>query len=169
MTVDEAIAFLGTHQPMAATQDLSEEDMAAFVAAIDVADSTQDPRLLRPILRSFGPGDGNGIYCSAICILARFPTEDLVVALLDACVDAAPATSYWLLQVAMSCRDCRLSPFAINRLLHGDSGERIFAAYVIEGIYDPSLHHAVIVDVLVTEDVPEVRDALEQIIVGRGD
>lgn len=62
MTTDEALQFLSNHQPMPSDKDLTEELINQYDSVRCYFISHPDDRAINLFLRSYGDGDGWGVY-----------------------------------------------------------------------------------------------------------
>ncbi|HSH02971.1 MAG TPA: HEAT repeat domain-containing protein [Anaerolineae bacterium] len=103
MKLPELLKALESISPLPEDDKCSEELLGQYQELLMIAETFDDPRLIKPLLQSVGYGYGFGLYHTVRHILESYPAEDLLPALLQGLQDANAGTR-------MKCADM-LGPF----------------------------------------------------------
>lgn len=163
MTAEEGLAFLNAHQPLPDDEELSEEQSRTFDAVREYFQGNPDPRVIRPLLQSFGKGDGFGTYSSAEDVLSQFSAEEVLPHLREAMRSPHPGVRYWSTSFVSSFPDESLIPLAIENLRDDDVDVRVQAAYAL-GLIGSDEAIPALEASLETEEREVVRDAIEEVL-----
>lgn len=107
MMKDEALAFLMSHQPMPADADLTQNLIDSYDEVRKYFETYSDSSAIELFLRSFGDGDGWGVYQLVEGVFYKCPRSDVVAALKKVLEDECIPESirYWSTQTAATFSD----------------------------------------------------------------
>lgn len=107
MIKNEALAFLISHQPMPADAGLTQELIDSYDEVRKYFETHPDSNAIELFLRSFGDGDGWGVYQLVEGVFYKCPRSDVVAALKKVLEDECIAESvrYWSTQIAAAFAD----------------------------------------------------------------
>lgn len=107
MIKDEALAFLMSHQPMPADAGLTQDLIDSYDEVRKYFESYPDSSAIELFLKSFGDGDGWGVYQLVEGVFYKCPHSDVVAALKKVLEDECIPESirYWSTQIAAAFAD----------------------------------------------------------------
>jgi len=110
MDKTDALAFLRAHQPLPADAQLTQGLIDAYDAARRLFVAAPDREALPLFLRSYGDGDGWGVYPLVEDVFHACDRADVVAALRQALEDPSlpEGSRYWVTQVAAAFADASL-------------------------------------------------------------
>lgn len=129
MTIDEALKFLQNHQPMPSDDDLSEELIEEYDKVRNFFIDYPDERCIPLFLKSFGKGDGFGVYQLVEDVIKLFPKESVIHHLIAGLSSSYESVRYWNTEIAANFPDDSL--VSELKVLSEDPNEDIRAAAVI--------------------------------------
>jgi len=134
MTRVEAFTFLVSHQPMPDDASLTRSLMNSYDEIRKYFEKYPESTVIELFLRSFGDGDGWGIYQLIEGIFYKCPRSDVVAALRrvleDACIPES--VRYWSTQIAAAFADGGLRTGLNISLNSSNMDTREAAALAIE-------------------------------------
>jgi HEAT repeat protein len=93
--VNELIKRLQALSPMPNDRELTEKQLGEYHQIVYELAQLEDIRCIRPLIESFGYGNGNGVYWEVVHLLERFAIEETDPLLLDALQSENPGTRQW--------------------------------------------------------------------------
>lgn len=107
MIKNEALAFLISHQPMPADAGLTQELIDSYDEVRKYFETHPESNAIELFLRSFGDGDGWGVYQLVEGVFYKCPRSDVVAALKKVLEDECIPVSvrYWSTQIAAAFAD----------------------------------------------------------------
>jgi len=162
--IDELIRLLEELSPMPDddSPDLTVKRLRRYGEVInqidemvDQSESGKDPRLIKPLIRSFGYGDAYEGYWPAISILEKFPPEILRPALREAVQSGERGARMWCAYMLGVQRDPEDVPVLIAALKDPEWKVRYNALTALSMIGDLSAKAAM--EELLNDPVAEVR------------
>ncbi|EOG1985568.1 TPA: hypothetical protein ACKRFJ_001747 [Proteus mirabilis] len=107
MTTDEALQFLSNHQPMPSDNDLTEELINQYDIVRRYFISYPDDRAISLFLRSYGEGDGWGVYQLVEDFFYKCRIEKVKQEIKNVLEDITVPKSvrYWVTQVSVAFCD----------------------------------------------------------------
>jgi hypothetical protein len=74
--VNELIKRLQALSPMPNDRELTEKQLGEYHQIVYELAQLEDIRCIRPLIESFGYGNGNGVYWEVVHLLERFAIEE---------------------------------------------------------------------------------------------
>ncbi len=93
--VEQLISQLRALSPMPEDELLTEEQVDTYGRIIDELLQFKDPRAIRPVLDSFGYGDGYGVYWAAVHFVESFNEAEVLPHLIAAVQSPNPGSRMW--------------------------------------------------------------------------
>ncbi len=124
----EALKFLNEHCPFSEYEDNTpQEAINKYDEIIKYSAATLNKDLILPILLSFGPGGGYGIYQTVIFALQKFDKKALIEPLIESLQHSSPDIRYWACQHAMDLSIPETAPY-LRKQVEDDSDDIAFFA-----------------------------------------
>lgn len=159
MNKDDALAFLALHQPLPSDAELSEDVIKRYDEVRRFFLEHPDPDCVRPLLNSFGNGNGHGVYQLIENVIRKLPTRIVVAELIQSMRSEHRGVRYWSVQIAALFPVNTLLPELRERLREDDFDMKYAALTALEQIGAEA--KPVIAEFLVTESDPELRSLAE--------
>lgn len=166
MNVDEAIDFLRQHQPMPATDLVSDELVSKYNNALDCLLDAGEPSCIPLLLNSFGDGDLFGVYTRVEGVICQFDEIEVVDHLNAALASGSDSVKYWSLQIASNFPNEILIPNLL-RLARNDSIDIRTAAITTMGLIPSKEIDSFLLSASDTESDEDLKEILVDIIESR--
>ncbi|PEJ28303.1 hypothetical protein CN689_22370 [Peribacillus butanolivorans] len=163
MNLNKAVKILNKYNPMPADDQLTQEIVDEYGAAIDYLKLNPHPSCIEPILRSFGEYDGWGLYEEASLILSKFGKNQVLPYLISALQSTQNGIRYWATHIASDFADRQLIPFLEVCFQDKISDIRENTATAL-GFIGGHQALKVLEDALKVENDPVVLEAIEEAI-----
>lgn len=147
---------------MPSDETLTEDLIATYDEARRVLATGKDTRAVKLLLRSFGDGDGFGVYQLVDETLRAYPRDVVILGLAESLRSDVPSVRAWSMEMALDYPDERLIPQAIENLQSMDRDTRAFAAYFLGRVAAHPAAHLALVKALDSEADEETRTAIEE-------
>lgn len=127
--VDELIKHLQALSPMPNDHELTEKQLSDYHQIINELSQLEDRRCIKPLIESFGYGNGIGVYWGAVHLLERFAVEETDPLLLSALESENPGTRQWSALMLGRSENQQAIPILLQLL--NDSMEMVRAEAVV--------------------------------------
>ncbi len=138
MKIENAVEFLENQCPFSDKDDVTQETIDKYRESIDLAEKTQDERLVLPLMTSFGPGSGYGLYQMVIFAFQKYDKIKLVKPLIQSLQNPDPNIRYWACQHALDLSIAETAPYLRNHVNDEDDSIAFFASAALEFVGDRS-------------------------------
>ena len=167
MNIDEAMDFLRQHQPMPATDLVSDELASRYDKALDCLSGAGEPSCIPMLLNSFGDGDLFGVYTRVEGVICQFDEIEVVDHLNAALASRSDSVKYWSLQIASNFPNEILIPNLL-RLARSNSLDIRTAAITTMGSIPSKEIDSFLLSARDTESDEDLNEILADIIECRG-
>ncbi len=135
----EAIEFLDEHCPFSEyDDDVPQEIIDKYYETIKYTESSLDKDLILPLMLSFGPGSGFGIYQTVIFVFHKFDKEDLKAPLIESLRHPSPDIRYWACQHALDLSIPETAPYLRMQVEDDNDDIAFFAAAALKFVGNES-------------------------------
>jgi HEAT repeat protein len=166
MNTDEALAFLKGHQPLPATDEISEALLRRFDEVCAFFAENPDERCVGLLLNAFGRGDGHGVYQMVEDTILKQDRNVVISALQQSLANRSGSVRFWSAQIAALFPSPLLIVPLVQVLAEGDDDERMAAVMGLEGIRSPEVV-AALERALRSERDPEVQGLIHELLAER--
>jgi hypothetical protein len=166
MNKEEALTFLGLHQPLPPDGQMTEDLISRYEEVRQYCLAHPTPECVPLFLNSFGEGSGFGIYQLVEDVITLFPEEDVVRHLQASLESPHYGVRYWGAQIAANFPNSALVSLLGALLANGNADERAAAATAL-GLIDDERVDAVLDRAAHSEIDEDVRQLLTEIIADR--
>ncbi len=129
MHKNEAIAFLEENCPFSKyDDDIPQEIIDKYHEIVKFTESSLDKDLILPLMLSFGPGSGFGIYQTVIFAFHKFEKDDLKLPLIKSLKHPSKYVRYWACQHALDLSIPETAPYLRNQVNDVNDDIAFFAA-----------------------------------------
>jgi hypothetical protein len=156
----DALSFLASHQPMPDDKQVTKELLDDYRAALQVCHRDRPPECISLFLKSFGERDLFGNYSRVVDVLRQFPTNEVVLHILDALNNSRlRSVRYWNAQAAQEFPDRRLIGPLAKLLLESDVDLRSAAVLALAAIKDEKVE-PILATALSRETESDIRELI---------
>jgi len=129
MNKKEALNFLKENCPFSEyDDDVSQEVIDKYDEIVKYVGESLDNDLILPLMLSFGPGGGYGIYQHVVFELFKFDKKDLLSPLIESLQHHSPDVRYWACQHAMDLSIPETAPYLRTQVEDENDDIAFFAA-----------------------------------------
>ena len=136
--IDELLNELKSISPMPDDKSASEEVLKTFANIVDGLAEVRDPRIIEPLVYSFGYGSGYGLCWDIVHLLEKFDSELLKPILTSALKRGQRGTRMWAAVLLGSMGDKSLLTPLMSLLDDPEELVRSHAVIAIARIGDPA-------------------------------
>ncbi|HZM72997.1 MAG TPA: hypothetical protein VFC71_06440 [Candidatus Polarisedimenticolia bacterium] len=163
MNGQEAIDFLGRHQPMPPDEELTDELIGQFDEARRALALDPQGGGVRLLLNAIGRGSGFGVYQLVDDTLRAYDPDNVVQVLAELLATVPDDRSGWLMEYALDYPDERLIDPVVEALVRGDRDTRFFAAsFLVDQFRDVPRVREAVRSARAREDDPEIVRVLDE-------
>ncbi|EBS7636821.1 hypothetical protein CDR68_24425 [Salmonella enterica] len=136
MNKKEALRFLESHQPMPSDNDLTQDLIDKYDDVRVFFVNNPDVDAIPLLMRSFGDGDGFGVYQLVEDVFDKCNFDDVIINISNVLKDTSTVKSvrYWVTQLAIAFSDRRLVDGLNISLQFDDEDIQFMAASALECI-----------------------------------
>lgn len=136
MNKKEALKFLESHQPMPSDNDLTQDLIDKYDDVRVFFVNNPDVDAIPLLMRSFGDGDGFGVYQLVEHVFDKCNFDDVIINISNILKDTSTVKSvrYWVTQLAIAFSDRRLVDGLNISLQFDDEDIQFMAASALECI-----------------------------------
>lgn len=136
MNKKEALKFLESHQPMPSDNDLTQDLIDKYDDVRVFFVNNPDVDAIPLLMRSFGDGDGFGVYQLVEDVFDKCNFDDVIINISNVLKDTSTVKSvrYWVTQLAIAFSDRRLVDGLNISLQFDDEDIQFMAASALECI-----------------------------------
>lgn len=136
MNKKEALKFLESHQPMPSDNDLTQDLIDKYDDVRVFFVNNPDVDAIPLLMRSFGDGDGFGVYQLVEDVFDKCNFDDVIINISNILKDTSTVKSvrYWVTQLAIAFSDRRLVDGLNISLQFDDEDIQFMAASALECI-----------------------------------
>lgn len=136
MNKKEALKFLESHQPMPSDNDLTQDLIDKYDDVRVFFVNNPDVDAIPLLMRSFGDGDGFGVYQLVEDVFDKCNFDDVIINISNVLKDTSTVKSvrYWVTQLAIAFSDRRLVDGLNISLQFDDEDIQFMAARALECI-----------------------------------
>lgn len=136
MNKKEALKFLESHQPMPSDNDLTQDLIDKYDDVRVFFVNNPDVDAIPLLMRSFGDGDGFGVYQLVEDVFDKCNFDDVIINISNVLKDTSTVKSvrYWVTQLAIAFSDRRLVDGLNISLRFDDEDIQFMAASALECI-----------------------------------
>ncbi|MGC6095169.1 hypothetical protein [Citrobacter portucalensis] len=136
MNKKEALEFLESHQPMPSDNDLTQDLIDKYDDVRVFFVNNPDVDAIPLLMRSFGNGDGFGVYQLVEDVFDKCNFDDVIINISNVLKDTSTVKSvrYWVTQLAIAFSDRRLVDGLNISLQFDDEDIQFMAASALECI-----------------------------------
>ena len=164
--IAELLTQLKAKSPMPDDDSLTKEQIEEYGAIADeleqVLAKNEDPRVIEPLINSFGYGDGYGTYWTPHRLLLKFDKVQLRPYLLDAVQHGERGVRQWAAYTLGVLEDKEAVPYLIALLNDPEDNVRLDAVQALAMIADPTTRPAI--ERLESDPSEEVRDVARDVL-----
>ena len=93
--VEDIISQLRNLSPMPEDSEVTGEQLTKYDSLVNMLAQYEDRRCIKPLIESFGYGNGHGVYWSVVHLLERFTVQEIDPILLEGLHNHNPGTRMW--------------------------------------------------------------------------
>jgi HEAT repeat protein len=161
--LQELLTRLKKQSPMPSDEEVTEEQVEEYEEVLNDLQGSlnrkKDVSAVRPLIDSFGYGDGNGVYWTTLHILEKFANNDLLPQLRDAIRSGSPGSRMWASLMLGRAQDHAAITDLLKLLMDAHEHIRANAVLSLSMLGDPSTRKAI--EQLQQDPSEVVRDAVE--------
>ena len=164
MTKNEALQFLLDHQPLPPTREISDALIQEFDKVRKLFALDLDERCVRPLLNSFGDGDGHGVYQLVEDTILLYSEELVVSALKDSLRNPSGSVRYWSALIAANYLHRELVEPLFELFKEGNLDERIAVVIALEGIGSREAQEKLVAALSIKDIEDEVQSMIHEVL-----
>jgi HEAT repeats len=164
MDQEKALMILDKYSPMPDDEQLTEEIVDEYKAAIDYLDNRPpEKRFLKPLFYSLGAFDGWGVYEVTRSLIVSYNKFDVVPLIMEGLKSERNGRRYWSTLLAADFADENLTPLLLETLKDPLEEIRLNSVMALEAIGNPVVINE-LNEMKVSESDEDVIEAIQEAI-----
>jgi hypothetical protein len=164
MDQEKALMILDKYSPMPDDEQLTEEIVDEYKAAIDYLDNRPpEKRFLKPLFYSLGTFDGWGVYEVTRSLIVSYNKFDVVPLIMEGLKSERNGRRYWSTLLAADFADENLTPLLLETLKDPLEEIRLNSVMALEAIGNPVVINE-LNEMKVSESDEDVIEAIQEAI-----